>query len=70
VTHLTEADQELSDDFDENKNTVRQPNKKKSRMVKPSDMLGIKSLTKAKLIKNTDEKSNSSKLSVLLNKRD
>ena len=23
VTHLTEADQEFSDDFDENKNTVR-----------------------------------------------
>lgn len=28
VTHLTEADQELSDDFDENINTVKQPPKK------------------------------------------
>lgn len=42
VTHLTEADQEFSQDFDENFNTARQMNKKKPVMVKPSEMLGSK----------------------------
>ena len=41
MTHLTEADQELSEDFDENLNTVIQPPKKKARMVRPVEMLGI-----------------------------
>ena len=40
-THLTEADQELSEDFDENLNTVVKPINNKSRLVRPSDMLGV-----------------------------
>ena len=40
-THLTEADQELSEDFDENLNTAVRPLNNNSRLVRPLDMLGV-----------------------------
>jgi hypothetical protein len=66
VSHLTEADEEFSQDFDENVNTIRQPTKKKSLLVKPSDMLGRKT------VKNASSKDGPqlSRLGNLLSKRD
>ena len=73
MTHLTEADQEASDEFDENLNTIKHPSKKNSRLVKPSEMLGNQTLRHAKgpLSKQMESSINSaSRLSSLLVKRD